>query len=321
MINKKAKEAIGLRTIFMGSSSFSSSILETLLKEKYNIISVYTHPEKDSQDSPSGNVAGIAKKYKVPSFSPNKLDEKVLEEIKKQKPDFLIISAYGKILPKSFLELPGFGAINIHPSLLPELRGPSPIQNALLQGKEKTGTTIILMNEKIDAGEILAQKKTNIEKNETYPELLEKLSSLSAKLLLETLPKWAKRTITSQSQDESKATYCQLIERSDGKIIWSNPAQNIYNQFRALVPWPGIFSFWDKSGKNLRIKFHKISMSEKSPQKKHQLGEVFSEEEKVGIQTQKGYIIIEEIQIEGKPKTNIKQFINGYPDFVGSILK
>ena len=317
----KNKKAIGLRIVFMGSSSFSDAILKTLLEKNYNIISVFTHPEKNKKNLTAEPVAKTAKKYKIPLFSPDSLDKKTFTELNKQKPDLLIVSAYGKILPKNFLEISGFGTINIHPSLLPELRGPSPIQNALLQGKTKTGTTIIFMNEKVDSGEILAQKKISIGKDEIYPELLEKLSKLSIKLLLETLPHLAQRKITPRPQDDSKATYCQLIERSDGKIIWTNTAENIYNQYRALVPWPGVFSFWQRNDSNLRLKFHKLSFSSSDLEKKFQPGEVFSDKGKIGIQTQKGYIVIEEIQLEGKPKTSIQQFINGYSNFIGSVLK
>ncbi len=308
----------------MGTSGFATSILESLLKENYNIISVYTQPDKKSgrnQEIEPSKVKVAALKHSLPVFEPAEIDEKTKEEIIQQKPDIIIVVAYGKILPKSILDIPGFGIINVHPSLLPKYRGPSPIQNAILNGEKETGTTIMLMNEGVDSGDILDQKTLPISSDETYEAVAEKLSRLSSELLLETLPRWVERRIAPKKQDEKKATFCQLVERSDGKIIWDDDAVSIFNKYRAFHLWPGIFSFWENDGMLKRIKFNEITFQENDSVKDKHLGEVFDIQDRVAIQTSKGLIFPEMVQLEGKKETKISEFINGHPAFIGSVLK
>lgn len=316
---------IKIRTIFMGTSPFAKSILLSLLENKYNVISVYTKPDKKIdrgnklQKSP---VKILAEENKVEIFQPEKFDEDTIKKIKEQKPDLIIVAAYGKILPKSILSIPGFGCINVHPSLLPKFRGPSPIQNTLLEGEEKTGTTIMLMDETMDTGDILAQKTASISSDETYENLHEKLSDLSAKLLIETVPIWIRRKISPKKQNGEEATYCQLIERKDGQIIWDASALSIYNRFRAFSSWPGVFTFWEKDGYNLRLKIHKLSLSPKRISEDHrEFGQVFDLDGNIAVQTSDGAILLEEVQLEGKNKNLITDFVNGHPDFIGSVLK
>lgn len=318
------KKSIKLRVIFMGTPSFADTILCALIAEKYNIISVYTQADKKigrEQKLKKTTVKITAEKNNIPVFSPTKFGPEELIELKNQKPDLLIVVAYGKILPKGVLDLPGFGAINIHASLLPHYRGPSPIQNAILDGKKETGTTIMLMNAGVDTGGILSQRKIAIDPHETNAELSHKLAKLSISLLLETIPLWVKRKITPKIQDDAKATLCQLIERSDGKIIWMNDAKSIYNQYRAFFSWPGIFTYWQRGDMHIRIKINKLSPGKTKSLGEHQLGEVFQINEKIAVQTGSGIIFLEEIQMEGKNNLKIKDFINGNPSFVGSILR
>lgn len=309
----------------MGTSIFSKNILESLLKEKYNVISVYTQKDKKvgrSQELQKSPIKLLAEKEKIKIFEPEKFSDEVVSEIKNQKPDLIIVAAYGKILPKSVLEIPGFGALNVHTSLLPKYRGPSPIQNAILNGDIKTGTTIMLMNEGVDTGDILTQKEILIEKNENYAELSERMALISSSLLIETIPMWIRRKINSKKQDESKATYCEIIERSDGKINWADDAISIYDRFRAFSPWPGIFTYLEKGRFNFRLKLHTISLAEKKEEeKKYKLGEVFQINEDVFVQTGQGSIILKEVQLEGKNKVNIAEFVRGYAEFIGSVLK
>ncbi len=318
------QKSVKLRTIFMGTSEFANTILIALIENKYNLIGVYTQPDKKvgrKQTLEKTAVKITTEKYNIPVFSPSKLDEEEIAKLKEQAPDLLIVAAYGKILPESILKLPGFGAINIHASLLPNYRGPSPIQNALLNGEKKTGITLMLMDKGIDTGEIIKQQELAIGNNETVIELSQRLSALSIKLILESIPLWIERKIKSTPQDEKKATLCQLIERSDGKIIWSDSAQSIYNRYRAFFAWPGIFTYWEKDGSILRIKLNKITFSNANATEKKHLGEVFQMEEKIAIQTGDGLIFPQEIQKESKNNLNIKEFINGNVDFIGSILK
>ncbi len=316
-------EPIKLRAVFMGTSEFAATILVSLVKENYNLIAVYTQPDKKAgrdQEVKESAVKIIAEENKIPVFQPTKLNEETVTGLKNQKPDLIIVAAYGKILPKEVLEIPGFGAINVHASILPRFRGPSPIQNAILSGETETGITIMLMDKGIDTGDILRERSLKIKPDETTPELSKRLSELASKLLLETLPLWIERKITPRKQDDSKATLCQLIEKTDGKIIWADSAESIYNKFRAFRPWPGIYTFWEVGNSIKRTKLNKIKLAE-NISKEHHLGEVFRHDKDIAIQADPGAIIIEEIQMEGKPSVKIQDFLNGYPNFIGSILK
>lgn len=318
--NKTSK----LRIIFMGTSALAETILKSLIKEKYNIAAVITQPDKKAnqkKELKASPVKNLAEQNKILIFQPEKFDKDVISEIKKIKPDLIIVAAYGKILPREVLEIPGFGSLNIHASLLPKFRGPSPIQNVLMAGEKETGVTIMLMDEGIDTGDILTQKKIEINSEDNFKILSLKLSELSTKLLLETIPLWIERKIENKKQDESQTTLCQLIERDDGRIFWDEKAKVIYNKYRALSPWPGIFCFWESDDHLERIKFHKISIREEDHQNKYRLGEVFQLEDDIGIKSSEGFIIIKEIQLEGKNPLPIKEFINGHPDFIGSVLK
>lgn len=318
------KNPVKLNTLFMGTSSFAATILKSLIDNDYNIISVYTRAdakigrEHITQKSP---VKLVAEKVKLNVFEPQKFDAEEISKIKKQKPDLIIVAAYGKILPKAVLDIPGFGAINAHASLLPKFRGPSPVQNALLDGEIKTGTTIMLMDEGIDTGDILAQKKIIINPEEKYPELLEKMATASSQLLLKTLPDLINRKIKPVPQEETQASYCQLIERQDGKIIWNEEAISIFNRWRAFYPWPGVFTYWGKNSCNIRLILHKIKFSTRKINPDFSQGQVFESDGEIGVFANQGSIILEEVQLEGKNRIGIADFINGHPDFIGSILK
>jgi methionyl-tRNA formyltransferase len=315
---------IKLKTVFMGTSSFAATILSSLIENKFNIISVYTRPDarigRDQMIEKSA-VKLVAEKAGINVFEPLKFGEDEIGKLKKQEPDLIIVAAYGKILPRQALDIPGFGAINVHASLLPKFRGPSPVQNAILEGENETGTTIMLMNEGIDTGDILAQRKISISPKEKYPELLKKMSRESAQLLLETLTPWAKRKLKPVAQENSEASYCQMIERQDGRIIWSDESISIYNRWRAFYVWPGIFTYWEKNGYNLRLILHEIRLCENETKSDVVRGQVFESSGKICVRTGQGSIILEEVQLEGKSKVSITDFINGYPNFVGSVLK
>lgn len=308
----------------MGTPEFAGEILSALINEKYNIISAYTQPDKKigrKQLLEKSPVKIVAEKNNIPVFTPVRLNVAAISEIEKQKPDIIVVAAYGKILPKAVLDLPEFGAINVHASLLPKYRGASPIQNAILNGETEAGATIMLMGEGIDTGDILSRRTVQINKNETSLELSKKLAGISASLLLKTIPLWLEKKITPRKQNDSMAGYCPMIKREDGKINWNDPAKNIYNCFRAFHPWPGIFSVWERRGKILRIKLNKISLPEKNNAALKTAGEVVNIGKKTAVATSGGFVILETVQLEGKPETKIEAFLNGYPDFIGSILK
>ena len=317
-------KSIRLRTVFMGTSELAQTVLKALIDEKYNVVGVFTKPDKKAgreQEVAEIPVKKLAAEKSIPVFQPVKFNDEAVGQLEKLKPDLIVVAAYGKILPKRVLEMPGFGCINVHVSLLPKFRGPSPIQNVLLSGEKETGTTIMLMDSGIDTGDILAQEKMPIADSDTADGLSEKLADLSAKLLLKTLPDWVERKLEPQKQDASQATLCQLIERQDGRIFWEEEAENIYNKYRALHPWPGIFCYWKNGDSLLRIKLKSISLQRMDPQTKVPVGQIFQLGDKLGVQTLEGVIILEEIQLEGKKAVSISEFTNGYPAFVGSVLQ
>jgi len=294
----------------MGTPDFAANILRVMLKEKLDIISVYTQGDKKvgrSQSLEKSAVKNVAEEYKIKVFEPKKFDEGVVREIENQKPDLIIVSAYGKILPKIVLEIPRFGVINTHPSSLPKYRGASPIQNAILNGEKKTAATIMCLVEKVDAGDIL--------------KLSQRLSDISARLLIEIIPLLIAGKIEPKKQNESEATFCQLIKKEDGKINWEDKARDIYNRFRAFYVWPGIFTYFEKDNRSLRLKLNKVSLDEHSKENDFENGKVFEENEVVKVKTSKGNIILEEVQLEGKNKMQATDFVRGYANFVGSVLK
>jgi methionyl-tRNA formyltransferase len=317
-------QKIKLRVVFMGTSDLSHTILQSLIDTEYNVVGIFTKPDTKvgrKQEIAEPLVKKLATEHNIPVFQPLRFNDDTISELKELKPDLVIVAAYGKIIPKSALTIPGFGFINVHVSLLPKYRGPSPIQNALLAGETQTGITIMLMNEGVDTGDILAQEVVAIEKDDTTGILMEKLAQKGAGLLAETILPWIERKIEPKPQNHSEATLCQLIEREDGKIYWADDAQNIYNRYRALTPWPGIFTYWKNDSEMIRLKLQSIGIQKMSPLEKHLSGEVFILGSDIGVQTEDGVIILKEVQREGKKTITIKEFINGYPNFIGSVLQ
>lgn len=314
-----------LKIVFMGTSDLAGIILESLIESPHELLAVVTQPDSEDKRKKTkitSPVKETALQNKIKVLQPEKLDDAFASEVKDLNPDIIIVAAYGKILPKEILEIPKFKSLNVHASLLPKLRGPSPIQNSLLQGDKQTGITIMVMDKGIDTGNILSQKEIEIKDNDDYITLTSKLAIAGAKLLLDTLEKWVDQKIEPMIQDNDGATLCQLIERSDGRIFWDKSAEEIYNAFRAFRVWPGIFTFWNIREALKKISLTSISIDKNTDPIEQPLGKVFQrEDKKICVQTSAGVIIIDKLQMEGKKETDIASFINGYPEFIGSVLK
>jgi methionyl-tRNA formyltransferase len=227
------------------------------------------------------------------------------------------VAAYGQILPKEILEIPKHGCLNVHPSLLPKYRGPTPVQTAILNGDEETGVTVIKMTEKIDAGDIVASTKYEVRSTKIFYKDLEKaLAELGAKLLIETIPKWIKGEIKPKPQDESKATYTKILKKEDGHINWSKSAEEIERQIRALNPEPGVFT--EYSEKILKILESEVLENDI----KKQIGEVFLiKDRKLVVQTGKDCLIIKKLQLEGGKSLEAQDFLRGHQEIIGTILQ
>ncbi len=243
-----------LKIVFFGTPEFSVKPLEALVRADFNVVGVITAPDK-----PVGRRLVLtpspakieAKKHNLPVFQPENKAE-LLEIVKNLKPDLAVVAAFGMIFTKEILEIPKYGFLNIHASLLPRWRGASPIQSAILADDEETGITIMLLNEKMDEGPILTNNKLQITNNITYKELEDKLAKLGGELLIETIPKWVNGEIKPQEQDHSKTTYCKKITKEDGLVDLNNePPETIERKIRAFTPWPGAYTFID--GKRLII--------------------------------------------------------------------
>lgn len=273
-----------MKLIFFGNADFSKSIFSALQKVGYS-------PALwNSQDS--------------------------FDDFKKLKSDICVVAAYGKIILKEWLEIPKYRFLNVHPSLLPKYRGASPIQAAILNGDPETGVTIILMDEKVDHGPILASKKSEA-RNKNYKQLEKELAEFGAELLIEILPKWVNGGIKPVEQNHNRATYTKKFSWQDGKIDWQKSAEEIDRQVRALNPEPGTWTNWD--GKILKLS-EALPISDKNDNLK--IGQVFTNEAKeaaikCGFQSA---ILPKIIQLEGKKPVELKDFLNGHKDFIGSKL-
>ncbi|MCK4636004.1 MAG: methionyl-tRNA formyltransferase [Candidatus Moranbacteria bacterium] len=316
-----------IKTIFIGTSKLASSILLKLIEEKYQIVAVVTKPDrkigsKSKRQLAENPIREIAVKNNIPLLQPEKINLDFIREIKNLNPDLIIVTSYGKIIPEDLLNIPKYHCLNVHVSLLPKLRGASPVQNAVLEGLNETGVTIMKMDIGMDDGDIIAQEKIKIKENETAEELSARIFPFGAEKLIEILPNWIEGKIEAEKQNESEATFCKILKREDGEVDWNKSAQEIHNQFRAFTPWPGIFTFWNKDkNKKIRIKLNFIKIyKEEVLSKNLKSGEVFKENKKVLVNTKNGVIEIIELQSEGKKVMRAIDFINGNSDFVGSVL-
>lgn len=308
-MNKK-----NFKIIFFGSPDFAAVVLDSLIKNQFNIVSVFTQPDKKigrEQKTAFSSVKNLAIRNKIRVSQPESLkDNGAAGEIKKINPDLIVVAAYGKILPKKILEIPRFGSVNVHASLLPKYRGASPVQSAILADEKETGITLMLMNEKMDEGDILAQEKIEIGENDTAENLLEKLGKSGAEMIVKFIPEWTSKKINPRPQDGKEATYCGMIKREDGKVNWNEPAEKIYRQYRAYQPWPGIYTFYEKNHRPSRLKLTDI-LSDKEINTGEKPGKIVEYNRNIAVQTGKGLIVLREVQPEGKKTMNIKEFIRG----------
>jgi len=299
------------RIVFMGTPDFSVPVLQRIIEDGYEVIGVVTQPDrpvgrKKVLTPPPVKVEAL--KHGIPVYQPEKIRQKQeMEEILSLNPDLIITAAFGQILPKEILEAPVHGCINVHASLLPELRGGAPIHYALIQGKKKTGITIMYMVEKLDAGDILTQTEVEITEEDDVGTLHVKLSRAGAILLSETLPNLLEGKLTPIPQDNEKATFAYNIKREQEKIDWSKTGKEIYNHIRGLNPWPVAFTTLD--GQTL-----KIWRSEKVTAAKSEQPGTIIKNEPDGITVSTGdetAIKIKELQPSGKTKMTSEEFYRG----------
>jgi methionyl-tRNA formyltransferase len=308
------------KIVFMGTPDFSVPILQQLIKDGYDVIGVVTQPDrpvgrKKVLTPPPVKVEAL--KHSIPVFQPEKIrQEEELEKILSLNPDLIVTAAFGQILPNKLLEAPKYGCINVHASLLPELRGGAPIHYAIMQGKQKTGVTIMYMVEKLDAGDILTRIEVPIAEEDNVGTLHIKLSTAGAKLLAETLPLLLEGRLTPKPQNNEEATFAANIKREQEKINWTKTGEEIFNHIRALNPWP--VAFTTVNGQVL-----KIWRSEKVSGQKMEVPGTIINIESDGFSVSTGNetaIKIIELQPSGKTKMMSEQFLRGSKISIGTKL-
>ncbi|MBI2011619.1 methionyl-tRNA formyltransferase [Candidatus Daviesbacteria bacterium] len=282
------------KLIFFGNTKYSI-IGAKVIHKTFPLSAVVTIPDKiigRKKEVVLSPVKKFAILHNIPVIETNKLTDEVVDKIKYLNPDFLVVEDYGLILPLKLLEIPKIAPLNIHHSLLPKYRGPSPVPSAILNGEKLSGVTIIRMTKDIDAGDILAQKEYTLIPNETTDSLLTTLNSMGGELLVDVINQYLQGTTTPQAQNKDKATLTRLIKKEDGYFDIENPpdSEQLDRMIRAYFPWPNVWTKW----KGKVVKFY--------PSPNHPDSASAGE----------GSILV---QMEGKQKTPLKDFLNGYPNF------
>ena len=307
-----------IRTVFMGTPEFALDTFQGLIDFGLNLVAAYTQP-----DRPKGRgkklaappVKELALKYEIPVFQPQKLREPaVVEELKALQPDLIVVVAYGQILPKSVLEIPQYGCINVHASLLPKYRGAAPINKAIIDGETETGVTTMYMDVGLDTGDMLIKRSLPIGENETAGELHDRLAAIGREAMEETLRQICDGTLKAEKQDDERTCYAPMMKKEDGLIDWSQPATAVHNLIRGLDPWPGAYTHLD--GEVL-----KVSATEVEADLSGKPGEILSAD-KTGVRVAcgEGGLVIDGLQLPGKKRLAAVNFLSGKPLFSGTIL-
>jgi len=304
------------RVVFMGTPQFAVPTLEGLAR-RYEIVTVVTQSDRRSgrgrrlQPPP---VKQAAQRLGLPVWQPRALrTPEAVAHLRELAPKVVVVAAYGQILRPEALEIPSRGCINIHASLLPRYRGAEPVAAAILAGEKRTGVTIMLMDEGMDTGPILAQRAIPIAPDDTRAHLTEKLAYLGAELLLEALPRWFAGEIQPQPQDDALASYAPLLKKEDGEIDWVRPAVAIERMVRAYAPWPGTYTHWQ--GQRL-----KVLRARPLDQRRGKVGEVIESPEGVAVVAGEGALLLEEVQLAGKRAMSTEDFVRGQWEFIGAHL-
>ena len=303
------------RIVFMGTASFSLAVLQMLLENQYHVVGVVTQPDryvgrKKVLTMPDVKVEAL--KYDIPVIQPVRIKEDY-QAILDLQPDLIITAAYGQIIPQALLDAPRLGCVNVHASLLPLYRGGAPVHQSIIDGQEKTGVTIMYMVKKMDAGDIISQKETPILQDDTVGILYDRLSDLGAQLLKETLPSVLDGTNQRIPQDESLVTYAPTLSREDERIDWNLSAKQVYNKVRGTNPWPGSYTTYQ--GKTVKIwagQVHQCenAMKHHAHQDNGTIVKIFKDA--IGVKVNDGVYLITELQLEGKKRMSVKDYLNGH---------
>ena len=307
-----------LRILFMGTPAFALPALEMLHNSPYSIIAVVTKPDRPAgrgQKEVAPPVKILAQKFGLPVLQPSKVkDPAFLEALTLLSPDMIVVAAFGQILPQAIINFPKRGCLNIHPSLLPKYRGAAPLNWSIIRGETKTGVTIMFMDEGMDSGDILTQEETPLAINETFGQLHDRLAKLGAKLLLQTIDQVANGLACRQPQDTSQVTFAPRLTKETGRINWHDSVTNIVNLIRGLSPTPAAYTSLE--GQALKI-FSADALPAEISQHPGAVGTPNASG--LPIAASDGYVILKDVQLAGKKRMTIVDFLRGYRIKEGSI--
>ena len=306
-----------MRVVFMGTPAFAVPTLAKLVEAGHEVLLVVTQP-----DRPVGRghkltpppVKQKAVELGLAVYQPEKIKtDEAHERLRALAPDVIVVVGYGQIIPQRIIDLPQYGCVNVHSSLLPKYRGAAPVNWAIVRGETVTGVCTMMIVKKLDAGDVLLYRETPIGENETASEVMERLAPMGAELLVETLAGLQSGTITPRPQDDEASTYAPMMKREDGEIDWSLPAQEIHNRARGFDPWPGAFTSF--RGKRLHLRGTRV-IDGTAP-----AGEIVEAGEALVVGCGAGgSLAAAEVQVEGKARMRAADFANGYRPTPGERL-
>lgn len=308
-----------MKIVFMGTPDFAVDCLEALVNSTHEVAAVFSQPDKPQgrkQILTAPEVKVCAQKYNIPVYQPTTLKNgESTQLLRELAPELIVVVAYGKLIPQEILDIPKYGCVNVHGSLLPELRGAAPIQWAVINGLEETGVTTMQLDAGLDTGDILLVKKTRIEENETSGELFDRLKVLGAEVLMETIDAMLKGELKPEKQDDSKSTYASMLNKSISPVDWSKTAKEVHNHIRGLEPWPVATTIIN--GKPVKLFGSRMGKTFNGKP-----GEVVSNEKQLEVCCGDGYtVIITQLQAQGKNKLSSADFLRGFKVEKGTILE
>lgn len=321
-----------MRAIFMGTPDFSVPVLTAMKKAGHDMLAAVTQPDKPKgrgKEMQMTPVKAKALELGIPVLQPKRVrDPEFVEQLRELKPDVMVVVAFGQILTKEVLEVPKYGCINVHASLLPMYRGAAPIQYVILNGEKETGVTTMFMDEGLDTGDMLLKTVVPITADETGGTLHDKLSAAGAELLIRTLEQMEAGTLRRIPQT-GETCYVGTLKKSMGEMDWSRPAEELERQVRGLNPWPSAYTFLN--GKTLKIWKAEVLHTEAVSSQKAEEPEALADRKSCGsvivisrdsiqVQTGDGILAIRELQLEGKKRMTADAFLRGYPVEAGTIL-
>lgn len=301
-----------MKVVFMGTPDFAVGALEEIIKAGHEVTAVVTQPDKPKGRGKEMQISAVkacALSHGLPVFQPQKIKtQEAVEQLRTYEADIFVVAAFGQILSKEILDMPKYGCVNIHASLLPKYRGAAPIQWAVIDGEEETGVTIQQMNEGVDTGDILMQEVVKLDAKETGASLFDKLAVCGAQLIVKTLKEIEKGSLVPQKQDDSKSTHAKMLTKDMGKLDFSQDAVVLERKIRGLNSWPSAYTYY--KGKTLKI-WDADVVEMDADGECGSISEVTKDS--FCIVTGKGCLRVKEVQLEGKKRMEVSAFLLGYP--------